>query len=157
MVPVLIMCALAKHGYCEDFRSKIEHLPIINFGEQCDEYRNCDRTVEDKVFSTLEEGCNRIKLGMTKADMQKIYGRPKLPEGEEESWKDIRFDNQVTAWKYATSLSGTTAFYLIFVKDRIDYCGLYQMSQMMFKYGKPGWSVQTPGERPGEYRFSGKE
>ncbi len=61
----------------------------------------------------------------------------------------------MTAWNYATSLSGTTAFYIIFVNDRLDLFGQMQSSYMLWKYGRPGSSY---GDDPVEkYRFRGRE
>jgi hypothetical protein len=61
----------------------------------------------------------------------------------------------VTTWEYAESLSGTTAFYIIFVNGSLDAFGQMQSSYMLWKYGRPGSSY---GDDPVEkYRFHGRE
>lgn len=135
-------------------RAVIANLPVIDYSKQCNERGECDRTIEGEVFSTLEKLSGQyLKLGMSQNEVEQIFGRPS--DGAEDSWKDVRFGNHVTLWEYAISLSGTTAFYVIFVNGRLDYFGQVQISYMLSWYGKPGWSSVDHPSR--DYRFRGRE
>jgi hypothetical protein len=138
----------------EDPKAVIANLPEINYPEKCYETGDCDRTIEHEVFSTLAKLSERhLKRGMSETEVEKIFGRPSY--GGIDSWNDVRFGNPVTTWEYAASLSGTTAFYIIFVNDRLDDFGQMQISYMLWKYGKPGSSY---GDDPVmQYRFRGRE
>lgn len=132
----------------------IANLPGIDYSKQCNEAGDCDRTIEHEVFSTLSKLSKRyLKKGMSKGEVEKVFGRPSYVGVD--SWNDVRFGNPVTTWEYATSLSGTTAFYIIFVNDGLDVFGQMQRSFILWKYGKPGSSY---GHDPVEkYRFRGRE
>jgi hypothetical protein len=138
----------------ENPKTVITNLPRIDYSKQCNEKGECDHTIERKVFDTLATLSDRyLKKGMSKGEVEKVFGRP--PDANVDSWNDVRFGNPVTTWLYAISLSGTTAFYIIFVNGRLDDVGQMQSSYMLWKYGKPGWSY---GDDPVEkYRFRDRE
>jgi hypothetical protein len=138
----------------ENPKSVIANLPKIDYSKQCNEKGECDGTVEEEVFGTLAKLSDRyLKRGMSKGDVAKVFGGP--PDKDAESWNDVRFGNPVTSWRYAISLSGTWAFYIIFVNDRLDYFGQLMISYMLYSYGKPGWSFGD--DTIWKYRFHGKE
>jgi hypothetical protein len=138
----------------ENPKALIAKLPEIDYSKQCDKKGECDHTIEEEVFTTLARLSDRyLKRGMSKGDVDKIFGKP--PDGNVDSWTDVRFGNPVTTWRYAISLSGTTAFYVIFVNDRLDYFGGLMISYMLYSYGKPGWSFGD--DTIWKYRFRGKE
>ena len=97
----------------EDPKTVINNLPKIDYSTQCAK-GDCDHTIESEVFSTIEKlGDQYLKAGMSKRNVEVLFGRPS--DQDTDSWNDVRFGNSVTAWRYAVSLSGTTAYYLIFV------------------------------------------
>jgi hypothetical protein len=103
----------------EDAKAVIANLPQINYPEECYETGDCDRTIEHEVFTTLAKlSRHHLKRGMSEGEVEKVFRRPSY--GGIDSWKDVRFGNPVTTWEYAASLSGTTAFYIIFVDGRLD-------------------------------------
>ena len=138
----------------ENPKAVIAYLPEIDYSKQCNEEGDCDRTIDHEVFSTLSKISKRyLKKGMSKSEVAKVFGRPSYVGVD--SWNDVRFGNPATTWEYATSLSGTTAFYIIFVNDKLDDFGQMQSSYMLWKYGKPGLSYGIdPVEK---YWFRGRE
>jgi hypothetical protein len=104
----------------EDAKAVIANLPQINYPEECYETGDCDRTIEHEVFTTLAKlSRHHLKRGMSEGEVEKVFRRPSY--GGIDSWKDVRFGNPVTTWEYAASLSGTTAFYIIFVDRSIGF------------------------------------
>jgi hypothetical protein len=139
----------------ENPRTVISRLPKIDASKQCNK-GECDHTIETEVFTTLERlGDRYLKPGMSKSDVELLFGRPS--DRDVDSWKDVRFGNPVTAWLYAISLSGTTAFYVVFVNDRVDYFGPHMISYVLYSYGKPGSSFGDDPSGGWTYRFHGKE
>jgi hypothetical protein len=138
----------------ENPKTVITNLPRIDYSKQCNEKGDCDHTIESEVFTTLARlGDRYLKPGMSKGDVEVLFGRPS--DRDVDSWKDVRFGNAVTTWLYAVSLSGTTAFYVIFVNDQLDYFGRLMISYMLYSYGKPGSSFGD--DAIWTYRFRGKE
>ena len=140
----------------ENPKTVVANLPKIDFSKQCDQKGECDRSIEEKVFDTLIKLSDRyLQHGMSRDEVEKIFGRP--PDADIDLWNDVRFGNPVAAWLYAVSLSGTTGFYIIFVNERLDYFGQRMISELLYSYGKPGWSVGDDPTGLWKYRFRGKE
>jgi hypothetical protein len=138
----------------EDPKTVISKLPRIDYSKQCNEKGECDHTIEWDVFTTLTRlGDRHLKPGMLKREVEVLFGRP--AGRDVDSWNDVRFGNPVTTWQYAISLSGTTAFYVIFVHDRVDYFGRLMITYVLYSYGKPGSSFSD--DPIWKYRFHGKE
>src|SRR3989338_8444912 len=110
----------------------IRNLPEI----RCTDDMCSDRSSEEITMGTLETlGEQHLKLGMSSADAEKLFGRPRKPNGSEDSWKDVRCSNPVLLWIYAYSISGTSAYVLIFVHDKLDYFGMHMLSMLLRQYG----------------------
>lgn len=136
----------------------IRHLPVIRFETQCPNGADCDRTVEDSVIGTLTRlGRQYLRIGMSRPVVKGLFGLPtSRANGEQLTWRDRLFGNQVEVWTYAVTLSGTMGYHVIFVNGCLDRFSWEQTSELYVQYGRPLWS--TAGVRDYEdYRFDRRE
>lgn len=124
-------------------RDVISELPRISYTEQCRKddlgHTVCDHSIENRVFTTLSSlGEKFLHRGMSKPQVREIFGPPPsyISHGQRQ-WRDQRYARRIDLWPYATGLSGTRGYFLVFVDGCLDFFGTGMWGRLPAYYGRP--------------------
>jgi len=108
----------------------------------------------EELFEKLSKSI--LVLGMSKSEVETIFGKPsRTSEQEISRWRDVRCQNEVEAWFFASSYSGTSADVLIFANGRLIYFGPFMQRAIGDVFGDPtsfGSQYLAPGKFEEEFK-----